>query len=86
MYRWMTSCCILDYNTIAAADKFGNIAVVCDDYIHLCVGSTDLWGGGGGEALYLCVWGPLICVWGEALYLCVGGSTDLCVGGHYIRY
>ena len=26
--RFMTCCCILDYNTVAAADKFGNIAVV----------------------------------------------------------
>ena len=25
----MTCSCILDYNTVAAADKFGNIAVVC---------------------------------------------------------
>ena len=25
----MTSSCILDYNTVAAADKFGNVAVVC---------------------------------------------------------
>ena len=27
--RFMTCSCILDYNTVAAADKFGNIAVVC---------------------------------------------------------
>lgn len=26
--RFMTSSCILDYNTVAAADKFGNIAIV----------------------------------------------------------
>lgn len=25
----MTCSCILDYNTVAAADKFGNIAIVC---------------------------------------------------------
>jgi len=27
-FRFMTCSCILDYNTVAAADKFGNIAVV----------------------------------------------------------
>ena len=27
--RFMTCSCVLDYNTVAAADKFGNIAIVC---------------------------------------------------------
>jgi len=27
--RWITSACLLDYDTIAGADKFGNITVVC---------------------------------------------------------
>lgn len=26
--RWITSSCMLDYNTMAGADKFGNISVV----------------------------------------------------------
>jgi len=26
--RFMTCCCVLDYNTVAAADKFGNLAIV----------------------------------------------------------
>jgi len=26
--RWITSACLLDYNTVAGADKFGNITVV----------------------------------------------------------
>lgn len=26
--RWVTCSCMLDYNTIAGADKFGNISVV----------------------------------------------------------
>jgi len=26
--RWITSACLLDYDTIAGADKFGNITVV----------------------------------------------------------
>ncbi len=27
--RWCTTACILDYSTVCAADKFGNITVVC---------------------------------------------------------
>ena len=27
--RWITSACLLDYDSIAGADKFGNISVVC---------------------------------------------------------
>lgn len=26
--RWITTTCILDYNTVATADKFGNVSVV----------------------------------------------------------
>jgi splicing factor 3B subunit 3 len=26
--RWITSSCLLDYDTVAGADKFGNITVV----------------------------------------------------------
>ena len=26
--RWVTTSCILDYNTVAVADKFGNISVI----------------------------------------------------------
>eukprot|EP00095_Tigriopus_kingsejongensis_P012083 snap_masked-scaffold60_size442463-processed-gene-3.15 protein:Tk12083 transcript:snap_masked-scaffold60_size442463-processed-gene-3.15-mRNA-1 annotation:"splicing factor 3b subunit 3" len=26
--RWVTTCCVLDYNTVAIGDKFGNISVV----------------------------------------------------------
>jgi splicing factor 3B subunit 3 len=26
--RWITASCMLDYNTVAGADKFGNITVV----------------------------------------------------------
>ena len=31
-YRFVTACCVLDYNTVATVDKFGNIAVV-----YMCV-------------------------------------------------
>jgi len=27
--RWITSACLLDYDTITGADKFGNVTVVC---------------------------------------------------------
>lgn len=27
--RWITAACKLDYDTVAGADKFGNISVVC---------------------------------------------------------
>ena len=27
--RFMTCSCVVDYSTVAAADKFGNIAIVC---------------------------------------------------------
>ena len=27
--RWVTTTAVLDYNTVAASDKFGNIGVVC---------------------------------------------------------
>ncbi len=27
-HRWSTCSCVLDYNTVAAGDKFGNVAVV----------------------------------------------------------
>lgn len=27
--RWITAACLLDYDTMAGADKFGNINVVC---------------------------------------------------------
>jgi len=27
--RWITTACLVDYDTIAGADKFGNITVVC---------------------------------------------------------
>lgn len=26
--RWVTTSCVLDYNTVATSDKFGNVAVV----------------------------------------------------------
>ena len=26
--RFMTACCVMDYNTVATADKFGNICIV----------------------------------------------------------
>ncbi len=28
VFRFMTCSCVLDYNTVAAADKFGNLAIV----------------------------------------------------------
>lgn len=28
VYRFMTCCCVLDFNTVAAADKFGNVSIV----------------------------------------------------------
>lgn len=31
--RWITTTCVLDYNTVATADKFGNIAIVSTNYI-----------------------------------------------------
>lgn len=31
--RWITNTCILDYNTVACSDKFGNISVVSK---HIC--------------------------------------------------
>ena len=31
--RYSTATCILDYNTVAAADKFGNICIVSNDLI-----------------------------------------------------
>ena len=27
--RWITASCLLDYDTVACGDKFGNISVVC---------------------------------------------------------
>lgn len=27
--RWVTTACLLDYDTMASADKFGNITIVC---------------------------------------------------------
>lgn len=27
--RWVTTACLLDYDTMASADKFGNISIVC---------------------------------------------------------
>ena len=35
--RWITSACLLDYDTIAGADKFGNISVV---RLYCCVVNT----------------------------------------------
>ena len=32
--RFMTCSCVLDYNTVAAADKFGNIAIVSTLFYH----------------------------------------------------
>ena len=29
--RWITCSCMLDYNTVAGADKFGNVAIVSVD-------------------------------------------------------
>jgi len=29
--RWITCSCMLDYNTVAGADKFGNVAIVSAD-------------------------------------------------------
>ena len=42
--RWITSSCLLDYNTVAGADKFGNIVVVSNVYwiITLWQGPTSL--------------------------------------------
>lgn len=34
--RWITTSTVLDYSTVATADKFGNIAVVCE-ISFLCV-------------------------------------------------
>lgn len=31
----MTCSCVVDYSTVAAADKFGNIAIVCGLVISL---------------------------------------------------
>ena len=33
--RFMTCCCVLDYNTLAAADKFGNLAIVSNSHAHM---------------------------------------------------
>ena len=52
----MTCCCVLDFNTIAAADKFGNVSIVSDQclavYCHLYIhGRTcmNVVGGGGSS-------------------------------------
>ena len=41
-FRFMTCSCILDYNTVAAADKFGNIAVVGGHYLQNALCHTDV--------------------------------------------
>lgn len=35
--RWITTTCVLDYDTVATADKFGNIAVVSITFIHIMI-------------------------------------------------
>ena len=38
--RWMTASVILDFNTVATADKFGNISVVGLILVCVCVGGA----------------------------------------------
>ena len=33
--RWVTASCLLDYDSIAGADKFGNVTVVIIDFLTL---------------------------------------------------
>ena len=42
--RFVTSSCILDYNTLATVDKFGNIAIVCH-VVFQCIKSERERGG-----------------------------------------
>ncbi|CAI9716004.1 splicing factor 3B subunit 3 [Octopus vulgaris] len=50
--RWVTSSCLLDYDTVATADKFGNITVirlppdVCDEVEEDPTGNKALWDRG----------------------------------------
>ena len=50
--RWVTTTCVLDYSTVAIADKFGNISVVRlpqntnDDVDEDPTGSKSLWDRG----------------------------------------
>lgn len=50
--RFMTACCVLDYNTVAAADKFGNVAIVrlpadvSDEVDEDPTGSKSIWDRG----------------------------------------
>ena len=37
--RWITASCMLDYNTVAGADKFGNVAVVSLPLFDMVKGS-----------------------------------------------
>lgn len=33
--RWVTTACLLDYDTMASADKFGNISIVRSDLLFV---------------------------------------------------
>lgn len=50
--RWITCTCILDYDTVATADKFGNVAIVrlppntTDDVDEDPTGNKALWDRG----------------------------------------
>ncbi|XP_037069404.1 splicing factor 3B subunit 3-like [Pollicipes pollicipes] len=64
-HRWVTATCLLDYDTVAAADKFGNVAVLRlptgtnDDVDEDPTGNKALWdrgllGGASQKADVLC--------------------------------
>ena len=40
--RWVTATCLLDYDTMAAADKFGNVSVVSVQRRRRCCSCTRL--------------------------------------------
>lgn len=44
--RWVTTACLLDYDTMASADKFGNISIVSTE----CVGRNTEYGRSGRHA------------------------------------
>lgn len=58
--RWITNSCILDYDTVAMADKFGNIAVmrlpqsVSDDVDEDPTGNKALWDRGNFPFVTIC--------------------------------
>ncbi|KAK6009408.1 hypothetical protein OSTOST_25656 [Ostertagia ostertagi] len=33
--RYVTTCCVLDYNTVAVGDKFGSISILMDKVFHV---------------------------------------------------